>query len=335
MNNEYRFSLQKYHPGSKGACPGCGRRACFVHYIDNDGTVVFPDYVGRCDHEQSCGYHYTPRDYFGEHPTEWTGPASAKDKTTSPAPIAPSYIDSGIMRRSMANYDINPLYHFFCDRFGKDETARLFRQYNVGTSRQWGGAVVYWQVDMKGRVHAGKVMGYDRATGHRIKEPAPQVSWAHSLLGLNDFCLRQCLFGEHLLAAGKTGTVFLVESEKTAIIAAHFIPYYIWLATGGKHGCMNSDAMRVLDGRDVRLMPDLGATEQWEAKAKLLSRHCRSVAVSLAVENNASEYDRENGADIADLLLREDTRGKILADFIQHNPAVQTLIDKFGLELVE
>ena len=50
----------------------------------------------------------------------------------------------------------------------------------------------------------------------------------------------------------------LVESEKTAVVMSHFIPGYIWLATGGKNGCFNSEAMQVLKGKEVTLIPDLG-----------------------------------------------------------------------------
>ena len=48
---EYRFSLQKYKRGTKLSCPNCGKKQCFVKYIDNQGEITFPDYVGRCDHE--------------------------------------------------------------------------------------------------------------------------------------------------------------------------------------------------------------------------------------------------------------------------------------------
>lgn len=55
--NEYRFHLQKYKAGrnTKQTCPQCGRRKCFVRYVDEEGKIEFPDYVGRCDHEDSCG----------------------------------------------------------------------------------------------------------------------------------------------------------------------------------------------------------------------------------------------------------------------------------------
>ena len=53
--SEYRFHLQKYKLGNRYACPQCGRKRCFARYIDEEGQIVFPDNVGRCDHEQSCG----------------------------------------------------------------------------------------------------------------------------------------------------------------------------------------------------------------------------------------------------------------------------------------
>ena len=98
-------------------------------------------------------------------------------------------------------------------------------------------------------------MCYNAETGHRVKEPQAFVSWAHSEMKLQDFHLKQCLFGEHLLKKSSS-PVMLVESEKTAVVMSHFIPDYIWLATGGKNGCFNSEAMQVLKGREVTLIPD-------------------------------------------------------------------------------
>lgn len=51
--NEYRFHLQKYAAGknTKQTCPQCGKKRCFVRYVDEEGEIGFPDYVGRCDHE--------------------------------------------------------------------------------------------------------------------------------------------------------------------------------------------------------------------------------------------------------------------------------------------
>ena len=210
----------------------------------------------------------------------------------------------------------------------------MFEMYRIGTSSKWGGATVFWQTDINGQVRTGKVMCYNAETRHRVKEPLAFVSWAHSELKLQDFHLKQCLFGEHLLK-NSSSPVMLVESEKTAVVMSHFIPDYIWLATGGKNGCFNSEAMQVLKGREVTLIPDLGATEQWKEKSALLSGICKRVVVSNVLECTSDEEQRSQGLDIADFFLYSPSKRQILHQMIQRNPALQLLIDELDLELIE
>ena len=348
---EHRFHLQKYRPGSKTVCPECGRKSCFTHYIDEEGEIAFPDHVGICDHINSCGYHYTPKEYFRDNPTvkeklneqERNGgtPIVAKALAKPQPEQKPqiSFLPSDWVEQSMRRYDINPLYCYFTKVAGKENTDRLFRLYRVGTSRMWGGAAVFWQTDRDGNVRAGKIMGYDAETGHRVKEPFNQVSWVHSVRKIPDFRMKQCLFGEHLLsdtfAAMSAKPVAVVESEKTALVAAHFIPDFVWLATGGMHGCFNSEAMQVLKEREVILFPDLKATDEWRQRLPMLETICRRVTCSDLLEKMATDEQRSRGLDIADFLLMEDTPQMILARMIQRNPALQSFIDTFGLELVD
>ena len=115
--SEYRFHLQKYRPGSKTACPECGRKACFTRYIDETGEISFPGNVGKCDHINSCGYHYTPKEYFRDNPTvKERLDGHERDVRARPAvrtvpeqepPI--SYLPSDWVEQSMRRYDINPL----------------------------------------------------------------------------------------------------------------------------------------------------------------------------------------------------------------------------------
>lgn len=342
--SEYRFHLQKYKYGSKISCPSCGKPRCFVKYVDAEGEIVFPGNVGKCDHENSCGYHYTPKEYFNDYPdvlsrnqgvSESFRVTACKSVEKKPVCIAPSYIPLSYVDRSLSHYEINPLYRYLCNVFGEEETIRLFQLYRIGTSVKWGGSAVFWQIDINGLVRTGKIMCYNPENGHRIKEPQAFVSWAHSELHLLDFHLKQCLFGEHLLKSSASSPVMLVESEKTAVIMSHFIPDYIWLATGGKNGCFNRDAMQVLQGRDVTLIPDLAATEQWKAKSALLSGICKQVSVSDILERIATEEQRNQGLDIADFFLLSPSKRQILQQMIQRNPALQLLIDELGLELIE
>ena len=331
--SEYRFHLEKYR---------CGRKRCFVRYLDEQGTVCFPSSVGKCDHEQSCGYHYTPREYFRDN----SEAISNNDRRiecifrqsvihTRPAPVESSCIPDRIVRASMSHYDRNPLYRYLCGVFGEEETARLFNLYRIGTSAKWGGSTVFWQTDETGKVRTGKIRLYNPATGRRGKEPQACVSWAHTELRLPDFNLRQCLFGQHLLPLYPDRTVFLVESEKSAVIASHYMPDVLWLATGGKNGCFNVRTVEALRGRDVILPPDLGATEAWSKKLPMLQLVCRSVCVSTLLEDMATDEQRSQGLDIADFLLAVPTRRQILRQMIQRNPCIRQLIDELGLELVE
>lgn len=335
---EYRFSLQKYKRGSKLSCPKCGKKQCFVKYIDSQGEITFPDYVGRCDHEQSCQYHYTPSDYFHDNPmvVDYNKDNFIEADKPKPNLLPPtSFVDNELMKRTLTNYGMNPLYIYLSGMLGKDETSRIFQLYHVGTSKKWGGSTVYWQIDWQGNVRTGKIMLYDAETGHRTKEPRSYVSWVHTELNLQDYNLKQCLFGEHLLSDNPTKSVAIVESEKSALIATHYMPEFTWLATGGMHGCFKADAVSALKGRSVMLCPDLGAKDVWKSKLDLLTPICAKVVLSDSLEQYATDEQRKKGLDIADFLLMTETPAMILQKMIKRNPNLQTLIDCLHLELVD
>ena len=102
MSN-YRFKLEPYKGvWTRHICPACGRPRCFARYIDTEGKIEFPDNVGRCDHEQRCGYHFTPKAYFAEHPTtkeELHSTSEVIHKPVVPAP--PSFIDREMMEKTL------------------------------------------------------------------------------------------------------------------------------------------------------------------------------------------------------------------------------------------
>lgn len=58
--DSYRFRLKKCNSSTKLTCPSCGQRHRFVPYYDTEEKITFPDYVGRCDREDNCGYHCPP-----------------------------------------------------------------------------------------------------------------------------------------------------------------------------------------------------------------------------------------------------------------------------------
>ena len=140
---------------------------------------------------------------------------------------------------------------------------------------------------------------------------------------IHDFNLVQCYFGEHLLSSRPQGKVMIVESEKTAIVCAHYLPEYIWIATGGIGNLRYSEA---LAGRDVTLVPDLGAEEKWREQMALFEGKCRSVLLSGILSDYASEDQKESGLDLADFLLMEQTPHGILEKWKSESPELDEFI---------
>ncbi|KGN90869.1 hypothetical protein HQ45_01770 [Porphyromonas crevioricanis] len=338
MSN-YRFKLEPYKGvRTRHTCPACERSRCFAHYIDTEGTIEFPDNVGRCDHEQSCGYHCTPKDYFAKHPLAkedlYSSDRLDYNKQT-PVILPPSFIEKATMEQTLRGYKQNNLYCFLSEQLGEDEALQLLHSYHVGTSKHWEGATVFWQIDTIGRVRTGKIMLYNPENGKRVKQPFNHITWAHSLLKLPNYNLSQCFFGEHLLDADKQKPIALVESEKTALIASHYLPQYLWLATGGKNGCFKSSNLSPLFGRQIVLFPDLGATAYWEEKLHMMQRLGMEVQLFDYLEKHATSQDQQAGYDIADYLLQIKTQNSALKDLIRQNPNLQLLVDKLGLQVVK
>ena len=337
----HRFILEPYKGVStRHTCPNCHRQRCFSKYIDTEMQIQFPEYVGRCDHEQKCGYHFTPRDYFEQNPYEKDKFAEKENSFRSYAPIkeaqpvATSYMDLDIVNQSLRGYSANKLFQFLSTQFGETETLNLMKRYKVGTSKYWDGATVFWQTDNQSKVRTGKIMLYNSETGKRIKEPYNHVTWVHSVLHKDSYNLKQCFFGEHLLSEDKSRPVALVESEKTAIIASYYLPQFLWIASGGKNGCFNVNSLSVLAGRSVVLFPDLGATDYWKSKISLMKSCGIEVQMFDYLEANATEDERKEGYDIADYLLKVKPDEAILQQMMRKNPVLKTLIDTFGLKLI-
>lgn len=304
MKNDYRYQLDESRPRVKLSCPQCGRAKKLVRYIDTWNVMTFPSYVGRCDRQFKCGYHYTPRDYFHDNPLLRETNNQA-EPSVKPKPVIrqPSFIDSSLMEESMTGFEQTPLFSFLSQWFGEAETVRLFRLYNVGVSRLLGVSTIFWQVDINGSVRTGKIMRYS-SDGHRVKKDGTaNFQWMHRLIAQSDFNLVQCFFGEHLLKVMPNAKVMIVESEKSAIIASHFYPHYVWLASGGSSGCLNTVASQVLRGREVWLVPDLDAEEYWRAKLPMLRRITPTVGLSKCIFRLATAEQRAAKLDIADFLL--------------------------------
>lgn len=296
-----RYILQPYKGlSSRHKCPACGKPHTFSRYVDADnGQDVAPN-VGKCNRENNCSYHYTPKQYFADNNITALSPRPAQlpKKPTRPKPT--TYIPPEIVEQSLKNYHCNHFAAFLSTTFGAEVAQRALSLYKVGTSKHWQGASVFWQVDSRGNTRTGKVMLYSPVTGKRVKEPYNRITWAHTLLKTADFNLKQCLFGEHLLTAEPNKTVCLVESEKTALIASLYYPQFLWLAVGNLAD-LSPEKCQAIANKQVILLPDLKGYEKWKEKAAKISPRWQ---VSKFIETYATETEKEQGLDIADYLLR-------------------------------
>lgn len=354
----YRYILQKYSgPESRFVCPSCGSSGKFTRFVNAETGETLADHVGMCARINSCGYKYTPGQYFQEHPD--ARPKEQGKTKYSPSLIVNTKGPADPMRNTIQKKLIDALYQaeaeeeegrpnnakrwpyralygsenrerrkellrhsafhtsasssilvgFLTDMMkarGKEkELQEVLKDYKIGS---WHFSTVFWYADIGGRIRTGKVMSY-KEDGHRDHERQPWLihgKLKQSGLLPEDWELRRCLFGEHLLRKYPGHTVALVESEKTALIASVLLRSQpvVWLAAGGLQ-YLSIDSCRALKGRKVVVYPDLRAFDEWKALLRGIAPHVGfTFSVSDLLEKKATEEEREKGLDIADYLLK-------------------------------
>lgn len=264
----YKYHLRK--SSQKEVCPQCGQKR-FVPFVDENENIVGWQF-GRCDREQSCGYFRYPN-YSNHYDTK---PCDDIDK------IEESPLEWKVMARTFGDSAISTtLYNYALSAVHEDARSRLplfFEAYRV---RYFQPYTIFPQFDIDGNLRSAKMIQY-ADNGHRIHGDYCQT-WLHKFPLANNLHnkgkLNQCLFGEHLLNPkvykklyNKQLTadtpIFIVESEKTAILmAVESRAEGLWLACGGSQMLKNKDRLKVLQGRNVTLIPDNGQFWNWKTTA--------------------------------------------------------------------
>lgn len=247
----YKWTLR--NSSKKEICPQCGQRRFVPYVLTTDGQTLAGAEYGRCDREQSCGYHRYPNG----------------DKI--------EYIAEKVAQKPMLKYKgklkgQTPTCEFFKymqSILGELNAYKAAVEYQIGSIDN---QIIWWQIDIDGNVRTGKIMKY-LANGHRDKSTTFPVTWAHKHRYFKDQFegeeLKQCLFGEHLLARYPLKPVCVVESEKTAAMMSQFETDCVWVATGGSQGIKSVERLQVLQGRKVLLIPDNGQYYNWKRIADL------------------------------------------------------------------
>lgn len=298
-----KFQLEKYKYGGSNryTCPQCGKPKCFTRYIIIETGEQVGDICGRCNHVGSCGYELKPGEYYRLHPEarkesyRYEPYRSYRTPQQLPSMRPICKLPSEFIGLYLSEQSV------FCQwlkNYLKDDEAykRVCRLYQLGATHD--GGVIFWQQDQDHRLRAGKIMHY-RPDGHRRGNP----NWVHSIMIRKgwlpaDWQLSQCLFGQHLLAPQTlqpSRRIFLVESEKTAILMAALYPQWLWLATGGCD-LLSVDKLSVLRGRHVSVFPDSGCYDKW---SKVMEK---TVGIDYTISKELERYP--HNTDLADLIVQ-------------------------------
>ena len=296
--NKYRYILD---PSSKKyKCPNCGSFSLVI-FIDSETEEISENY-GRCDRESKCGFFY--------HPSK-DGFQNRKNLGISDNPlyeIEPTFHKNDLIETSMNND--NNLLKYLRFLFGESIANSVQKKYKIGTLPEFNYGTIFWQIDERKNVRAGKVVQYFE-TGKRTKN----ITWMHQFLKIkNEFSnynLSQCLFGLHLTIDDKTSVIALVESEKTACFMSVIFPNFLWLACGAK-GEFKLKKLEPIKHRKIIAYPDCeiqknGSTtyQEWKRKAVEFNRKGYEIMVSGLLEDEATNKQKMEGIDIADFFMKD------------------------------
>ena len=291
----------------KQVCPRCHHRS-LVLYIDRETGKPLGENCGKCDHEQSCGYNLTPKQYAKDNHINLRGGA-LRPSPMETAPLQPLRVPNDYVREAEKHAWDSPLVVWLSNIFNRETVEKAVSLYHVGQIGQY---TVFPQIGLDGWTRTGKMIAY-RPDGHRDRDAG--ADWLHTYLRRCGHGkevegeLHQCLFGLRLLRGRSASTLVRVfEGEKSALAMTCYdiamgAGNVVNLATGG---CAMLKKLLVasatiLQGFDsITLFPDAGEAERWErdvAESGLVG------LLKVSVNTELERYDWNT--DIADVLAGE------------------------------
>ena len=203
-NFKYQY---EQHPAKKGRCPQCEKNNVFRFIVDTFTHERMPPQFGICDRINSCGYLKFPERTYDIGFTPM--PQYVKTQT---API--KFVPQDDLIATTANFFETNLYKSLLTKYSQDQLEAICCKYFLGGTRT--GEVLFWSLNLDWNIVNAKQMKYTKE-GKRDKTTVPKTLYTKE----NGY--GQSLFGSHLIK-NCTGTINIVESEKTALIAALSFP---------------------------------------------------------------------------------------------------------------
>lgn len=278
-------------------CSKCGHKTATPYHDNFTREAIKPNVFMKCSRQNSCGHDLRP-ERNNEQQTY-----RIKERATT---IQPNVLEKQIIQSCISNPSL--FSNFIAERYGIDAVARgLVHHQFVGAHPNDSSRTIFLQLDEEGRLRTGKIIGYRIEEGQLKRDRNCNPSWLHARhegFITKQHEATQTLFGMHQLQYRKKGPVFIVESEKTAVIAGIYRPDLIWMATGGATG-LKSERLAPLHGRQIILVPDADkAGETWNAIASRLKVNGYNVLVWNEWQQFIPNDAQVDGMDIADLLVQ-------------------------------
>lgn len=218
------------------------------------------------------------------------------------------YINSRVVEKMRLNAKETALFFFISREWDTATAESVFNTYKIGGTdaaklhdRQGFAVASLPYIDNLGNCVDCKLWSVDPTNGSSHDQKGKRIfaNWALAMVRQSDHRAPWCNFGDHLTTARPNDTIAIVESEKSALIAAIALPQYVWVAVGSLNN-LTPERCKQYQGRKVIICPDRDATKAWEEKAKAL----QGVGVEAQINYFVAKTEGEPKDDIADLLLR-------------------------------
>ncbi|GAB3935340.1 DUF6371 domain-containing protein [Larkinella terrae] len=317
----------------------CDREAncnySFSPYDKGTSGVSYSDQVYEADRQQWKGGQVTPQ----------ARPAPAPKQPPTPEL---QQIPADVFTRSLGNYEANHFAYMLKGHFGNTHAQELIERFRIGTYKanyritqnvgdrfkveDFGkGGTIFWCQDVDGNTYGGQGVlfsvdartvkfkdgegGFDRCNRpihylikSYLKEQGKALpEWLERYEVTGDKFPYP--FGLHQLAtAPPDQTIGIVESPKTAVLAAGHFPDLCWMAIWSL-SYLNKARLNPLRRRNIVLFPDTSANgtafERWKQKADELNTKGFNITLSDYLERAATPEQKEQGYDLADFILKE------------------------------
>jgi len=246
---------------------------CHCFSCGHGGSVI--DYVMQHEHWtflEACQWLTAT---FGI-PTSvrYVAPVPRHKPTQKPSETQYTYIPENMVNELVTVE--NSLCSCLMRQFQPEAVEWLTEEYRIGCYAMNGldDYTVFPSIDHHGRVYNLKIQHYDTNPQSARFGHSDQTSywlgtiWAREgkLPATSNF-QTPCLFGEHLLSRYPDSVVALVESPKNALYGALAFPRLTWVAAGSK-SMLRRQRLQPLLGRDVIVIPDCDAVDEWTVALK-------------------------------------------------------------------